>query len=93
MKKGELTAFLSITFVLLLSFILGILEISVVHTTKNLSRLEADRAIFSLFGEYHKKLLEDYHVFSVEGSYGTGNYDEENLTGRMHYYGNWDLYY
>ena len=88
MKKGELTAFLSLTFVLLLSFILGILEISVVHTTKNLSRLEADRAVFSLFGEYHKKLLEDYHVFSVEGSYGTGNYDEENLTGRMHYYGN-----
>ena len=24
----------------------------------------------------------------MEGSYGTGHYDEENLTGRMHYYGN-----
>ena len=79
MKKGELTAFLSLTFVLVFSFILGILEITVVHHSKNLSRLEADRAVFSLFGEYHKKLLEDYHVFAVEGSWGDGR----NLKNRI----------
>ena len=91
MKKGELTAFLSLTFVLVFSFILGILEITVVHHSKNLSRLEADRAVFSLFGEYHKKLLEDYHVFAVEGSWGTGEFEEQNLIGKMHYYGGGDL--
>ena len=93
MKKGEITAFLSLTFVLLISFIFGMLEISVLHTSKNLSRLEADRAVFSIFGEYHGKLLEDYHVFAVEGSYGTGSFDEKNLAGRMHYFGSGNIEY
>lgn len=87
MKKAEITAFLSLAFILTVSFVLGILEISVIHTTKNLNRLTADRAVFSVFGEYHRKLLEDYHVFAVEGSYGTGGYSEDKLTGRMQYYG------
>ena len=87
MKKAEITAFLSIVFILMVSFVLGILEVSVIHTTKNLNRLAADRAAFSVFGEYHRKLLEDYHVFAIEGSYGTGEYSDERLTGRMHYYG------
>ena len=40
-----------------------------------------------MFGEYHRKLLEDYHVFAIEGSYGTGEYSDERLIGRMRYYG------
>ena len=87
MKKAEITAFLSLTFVLLVSFVLGILEISVLHTSKNMSRLAADRAVFSVFGEYQKKLLNDYHVFAVDGSYGTGDYTEERVLGRMRCYG------
>lgn len=87
MKKAEITAFLSLVFILTVSFVLGILEISVIHTTKNLARLAADRAVFSVFGEYHRKLLEDYHVFAIEGSYGTGEYSEDGLVGRMQYYG------
>lgn len=87
MKKAEITAFLSLVFILMVSFVLGILEVSVIHTTKNLNRLAADRAVFSVFGEYHRQLLEDYHVFAIEGSYGTGEYSEERLIGRMQYYG------
>lgn len=87
MKKAEITAFLSLTFVLLVSFVLGILEISIIHTSGNLSRLTVDRAVFSVFGEYHVKLFSDYQVFAIEGSYGTGEFSEEKLTGRMKYYG------
>lgn len=87
MKKAEITAFLSLVFVLLVSFVLGMLEITVIHTAGNLSRLAVDRAIFSVFGEYQRNLLEDYHIFSIEGSYGTGDFSEERLTSRMHYYG------
>lgn len=87
MKKGEITAFLSLTFVLLVSFVLGILEITVIQTEKNMSRLVVDRAVFSMFGEYHQKLMEDYHIFSIEGSYGTGEFSEEKIIGRMQYYG------
>lgn len=87
MKRAEITAFLSLVFVLFVSFVLGMLEITVIHTAGNLSRLAVDRAVFSVFGEYQGKLLEDYHVFSVEGSYGTGDFSEEKLISRMHYYG------
>ena len=87
MKKGEITVFLSLLFVLLVSFVTGVLEAAVIQTAKNISRLEADRAVFSVFGEYQRKLLEEYHVFALEGSYGTGDYDEENVLRRMHYYG------
>ncbi len=86
-RNAEITALLSIVFILLVSFVLGILEISVIHTYKNMSRLSVDRSIFSVFGEYQKELLEDYHVFAVDGSYGTGDFSENRLTGRMHYYG------
>mgnify|MGYP005773703759 FL=1 len=77
MKKAEITAFLSMTFVLLVSFVLGILEISVIHTSGNLNRLAVDRAVFSVFGEYHVRLFSDYQVFAVEGTYGTGEFSEE----------------
>ena len=55
-QKGEITAFLSLIFVLLVSFILAMLESTVIQTAKNLKRLDADRAVFSLFGEYQKDL-------------------------------------
>lgn len=84
---GEITVFLSLSFVLILSFLFGILEVSVIQTAKNKSRLETDRAVFSVFGEYQKELLEIYHIFAVEGTYGTGIYKEDNLIKRMHYYG------
>lgn len=87
MKKGEITIFLSLLFVILMAFTAGILEAAVMQTEKNLYRLEADRAIFSIFGEYQQQLLEEYHVFGLDGSYGTGQYSEKNIIRRMHYYG------
>ena len=87
MRKGEITAFLSMVFVLLVSFVLGILEISLIRTSAGMSRVTADRAVFSLFGGYQKALFEDYHVFALDGSFGSGPFSEEQITGRLHYYG------
>lgn len=78
---------LSLVFLILLSFVMGILQVSEIQRSKSLSRLAADRAVYSIFGEYHQGLLEKYHVFAVDGSYGTGMYEEDNLIRRMHYYG------
>lgn len=87
MKKAEITAFLSIVFVLLVSFVLGILEVCVIQTSKSMSRLTADRAVFSVFGGYQSELFGDYHVFALDGSYGSGSFSEDALAGRLHYYG------
>ena len=46
MRKGGITVFLSLVFVLLLAFVSGIIQSSVVRTAGNLSRLETDRAVY-----------------------------------------------
>lgn len=91
MRKAEITAFLSMVFVLLVSFVLGMLEVSVIQTSKSMSRLTADRAIFSLFGGYQSELFENYHVFALDGSFGSGTFSDEQLTGRLHRYGSPEL--
>ena len=55
MKRAEITVFLSMVLILTVSFILGIIEITVIHTSKAMSRLETDRAVFSIFGEYQER--------------------------------------
>jgi hypothetical protein len=85
--KGEITIFLSLTFVLMLSFILTMLDGAILQTTKGDYRLAADLAIYSAFGEYQLELLEEYGIFALEGSYERGSYDETNLIDRMAYYG------
>ena len=86
-KRGEITAFLSLIFVLLISFITAILESTSIQVAKNLKRLDTDRAVFSVFGEYSRELLEEYEILAIDGSYGTDSYGEKYLTYRMHYYG------
>lgn len=88
MKRAEITAFLSLIFVLMMSFVLAIAESAVIQTSKNYARMEADRAVFSFFGEYQKELLQEYEVFAVDASYGTGQYAEQLILNHMAYYGN-----
>lgn len=62
MEKGEITAFLSLIFVLMISFVTAILESASVQAEKNQARLDMDRAVYSVFGEYQKELLEEYGI-------------------------------
>lgn len=87
MKKAEITAFLSMVFVLFVSFVLGMLEVSVIQTSKSVSRLTTDRAVFSVFGEYNRNLFDEYHVFALDGSYGTGVFTDDKVISRLHCYG------
>ena len=91
-QKGEITAFLSLIFVLLVSFILAMMECTVIQTAKNLKRLDMDRAVFSLFGEYQKDLTDEYGVFAIDGTYETGQYEEGLLLDRMSYYGSMGIH-
>lgn len=42
------------------------------------------------FAEYQEDLLQEYDLFAVEGTYESGNYQEENLLERILYYGGSD---
>ena len=51
MKKGEITVYLSLLFVLLISFVMGVLEAAIVQTEKNMCRLKAGQSLYFLFLE------------------------------------------
>ncbi|MBC5689214.1 hypothetical protein H8S37_09820 [Mediterraneibacter sp. NSJ-55] len=87
MLKGEVTAFLSLIFILLISFIMGVMEAAVIQEQKSKSRIDTDAAVYSVFGEYQKELFQEYQIFGMEGSYETGDFNEQNIIRRMHYYG------
>ena len=59
MKKGEVTAFLSLIIVLLVTFIGGIMESASVQMAKNYRRADMNRAMESVFAEYQQELLEE----------------------------------
>ena len=62
MKKGEVTAFLSLIFILLVAFIGGIMESASVQMAKNYRRTDMNRAMEAVFAEYQKELLEEYDI-------------------------------
>lgn len=87
MQKGEVTAFLSLIFLLILSFLGAIIESASLQVLKNHKRADTSLAVESVFAEYQKELLEEYDVFALDGSYGDGTWDERKITKRLEYYG------
>lgn len=87
MKKGEVTVYLSLIFILLLSFIGSIIESASIQVSKNYKRGDMDRAMESVFAEYQIELLKEYDIFALEGTYETGQFSYDNIWDRIVYYG------
>lgn len=87
MQKGEITAFLSLIFILLVSFTGAVMESASIQNAKNYRRADTNRAMECMFAEYQKELLEKYDIFALEGSYESGTYTEEQVLRRLDYYG------
>lgn len=85
--RGEMTAFLAILFAVMSSFICSIISVASIHEVKSESRAIADLAIYSVFGEYQKTLLEEYHVFGMDAGYESGKYSQEAILQRLKHYG------
>lgn len=87
MKKAEITAFLSMIFILLVSFTGSVIESTSIQTVKNFRRADGERAMECIFAEYQKELLKEYDVFSLEAGYETGEYQKKLLDQRLEFYG------
>lgn len=87
MKRGEVTAYLSLIFILLVTFVCSMIESASLQNAKNYRRADVNRAVECIFAEYQKELLEEYDIFALEAGYETGEYDENNLYDRLAYYG------
>lgn len=79
--------YLSLVFILLMSFTGAMLESASLQNVKNYRRADMTRAVENLFAEYQKELWEVYGVFALEGSYETGTFNEDLLKERLSYYG------
>lgn len=79
--KGEITAFLAMLFVLMLSLVGALLESVSIQKTKNYNRADTALALESTFAEYDRQMLEEYDLF-------VRSVDSDNtLTSRLYYYG------
>lgn len=85
--KAEVTVFMSMLLVLLMGFIGALMESATVAASKSYERGITDLAVESVFAEYHTTLLEEFHIFAVEMTYETGNYDLEKIQNRLMFYG------
>lgn len=71
-RRGSITVFLS----LMLSLMVSLVCTSIVSVRMAAARVQIlngmDIGLYSLFGQYDRKLLEDYELFALDGSGGGG---------------------
>ena len=71
-KKGSITVFLTLMLSLLLSLLCTSIESVRMASARTQIINGMDIGLYSLFGEYDKDLLKDYHLFLLDGSCGGG---------------------
>lgn len=79
--KGQVTAFLTLIFILMLSVVGVLIESASIQITKNRNRADTILALESTFAEYHPELLECYEIFARFGC------TEAVMQNRLSYYG------
>lgn len=79
--KGEITVFLSLVFILLLSIVGALIESASIQITKSRKRADTLLALESVFAEYHQGMLETYDLFVKVGT------SERAVKERLAYYG------
>ncbi len=83
--KGEITAFLSLIFILMLSVVGALIESASIQITRSRKRADVNLALESTFAEYHPEMLHTYDLFVRFGS------SEDVLQNRLEYYGATDM--
>lgn len=84
--KGSLTVFFSLITTLVLSLICTGIESVRIQGARAQAVNVAGLGNYSVFGEFEKKLLEDYELFAVNGAYGTGDFSIERVNDRLKHF-------
>ncbi len=85
-ESAVITVYLSLVFVLLISFTGVLLESASVQTAKNIAKTQTNLALESVFAEYDPDLQEKYHLFAVDGGRGGSEDPEETMLSRLQFY-------
>lgn len=86
-KRGEITVFLSLIFLLMLSLLGALLESVRIQNAKSEMHAIMTLATESVFAEYQKELLEMYDLFVIDSTYEGVYESDEGIVQRLSYYG------
>ena len=78
--KAEITAFLSLVFILMLSVISALLSSAMIYAKESNERAKMSLGLESVFAEYDRKMLEDYDIFARADS------DEKEIINQLNHY-------
>ena len=91
-KKGYITLYLSLTLGIMLSLVFVLMEAVRNETMRTETEIVMDVSLYSVFGEFHRQLLEQYDLFFIDTSYGEGRPDVRRLEEHLQYYMNKNFY-
>lgn len=79
--KGEITVFVSLVFMLVLSLVMALLTSATLQVEKSKMKARMELALENIFAEYHREVLENYDVFV------RADCSEKTIEKRLQYYG------
>lgn len=82
-NRGSITVYLALTLSVILSLFLTLIEGARTNGIRMQTECAMDLSLYSVFGEYNRELLEQYDLFFIDTSYGTGNCRIENTTAHL----------
>ncbi|HHT97769.1 MAG TPA: hypothetical protein GXZ90_07735 [Clostridiales bacterium] len=75
-QSASITVFLSLVLLIIISLILVTLEGARLSVARSYINRSLIHSMDSLLAEYHAPLLNEYHIFALDSTYGTGNFNE-----------------
>ncbi len=81
--RGSVSVYLILTFTVLLSLLLVIIEGARENAIRMKVELATDLSLYSAFAEYNRELLEQYDLFFIDASYGLSHPDPKNTTDHI----------
>lgn len=85
-KEGSITIFLSLILLLILAVTMTTVETARMDGARIHTERALQTAMDSVLAEYYKPLFQEYHLFGLDGSYGTGNINFEAISKKLNNY-------
>ena len=85
-KRGSITVFLALILSIILSLVCASIESVRMASDRTQILNGMDIGLYSLFGQYDRKMLEDYDLFALDGSFGAGELNLASVYDNMESY-------
>lgn len=85
---GYITVYLSLSLLIMLSFIFTLIEGIRMQTIRFQTECVMDIGLNSIFAEYHRELLEQYGLFGIDTTYGNEDADKSRTGAHLLQYMN-----